>query len=200
MCWQELKKTLTELRAEAKEAARQRRPRPPAAKKRRRRGHGRGGSRGGRSAAEPERAKRPAPKRRARGPKPRRTRGSGGPGRDDDDEVEKELEETREALAASRPSTSCREEFAEQKKRYDFLFEQRRDLRESITSTEEAIRKIDEESKTQFGRAWRRSQELPEIFCSLFKGGNAEVKLLEPDNRSRAASRSSPSRGKRSRT
>ncbi len=75
------------------------------------------------------------------------------------------------------------EEFLEQKKRFEFLSEQRRDLSESIASTEEAIRKIDEESKTQFLKALEEvTKNFQDLFTSLFKGGNAEVKLLEPEN------------------
>ncbi len=75
------------------------------------------------------------------------------------------------------------EEFLEQKKRFDFLVQQRKDLRDSIDSTGEAIRKIDEESKTQFLKALEEvNTNFREIFALVFKGGHAEVKLLEPDN------------------
>ena len=75
------------------------------------------------------------------------------------------------------------EEFLEQKTRHDFLVGQRQDLRESIHSTQEAILKIDEESKAQFLKALDEvNKNFLELFTALFKGGNAEVKLLEPDS------------------
>jgi chromosome segregation protein len=191
MCWQELKKTLTELRAEAREAGEaapvaaapaaeeeaeaeemgeeEAEEAAPAAQA----GADAGAGAAGTEAAAPE------------APKARRTTKKWRPLAEmTDDEVEKELEETREALNRFKAvNLMAEEEFAEQKKRYDFLFEQRGDLRESISSTEEAIRKIDEESKAQFLKALEEvNKNFQEIFALLFKGGNAEVKLLEPDN------------------
>jgi chromosome segregation protein len=100
------------------------------------------------------------------------------------EEVERDLEEAREALNRFKAvNLMAEEEYLEQKKRYEFLVTQRQDLRESIASTEEAIKKIDEESKTQFLRAIEVvNKNFQEVFGLLFKGGNAEVKLLEPDN------------------
>ncbi len=189
MCWQELKKTLTERRAEAKEAG-DAAPAAaaPAAEEEEAEAEEMGEEEAEEAAPAAEAgtgqaagAEAPAPG----APKPRRTTRKWRPLAEmTDDEVEKELEETREALARFKAvNLMAEEEFAEQKKRYDFLFEQRGDLRESITSTEEAIRKIDEESKTQFGKALEEvNKNFQEIFSLLFKGGNAEVKLLEPDN------------------
>lgn len=118
-------------------------------------------------------------------PRPRRTRLKSRPIAEmTDAEVEAELEETREALNRFKAvNLMAEEEFAEQKKRHEFLVEQRRDLRESIASTEEAIRKIDQESQDQFLRAVGEvNRNFLEIFTLLFKGGNAEVKLLEPES------------------
>jgi len=68
-----------------------------------------------------------------------------------DEELEKELEAINETLLRYRAvNLMAEEEYLEQKKRYDFLVQQRQDLKDSIHSTEEAIKKIDEESKTQF--------------------------------------------------
>ncbi len=184
MCWQELKKTLTELRAEAQAAGEAAPAAAPA---------------GDEEAEdltedEPDEAAPEAPAVTeaanttglpAEAPKTRRTAKKWRPlAGMTDDEVEKELEETREVLNRFKAvNLMAEEEHAEQKKRFDFLFEQRRDLRDSITSTEEAIRKIDEESKTQFLKALEEvNKNFQEIFAALFKGGNAEVKLLEPDN------------------
>jgi chromosome segregation protein len=73
------------------------------------------------------------------------------------------------------------EEYISQKDRYDFLIQQRDDLRQSIDATQEAIRKIDEESQTQFLTALAEvNKNFQEVFNLLFKGGSAEVKLLDP--------------------
>jgi chromosome segregation protein len=176
MCWQELKKTLAELRAEAKAAGEAAPAAVPA-----------DDQEAEELADEDAEASEPADKTGLpdEAVKPRRTAKKWRPIAEMvDDEVEKELDESRETLGRFKPvNLMAEEEFLEQKKRFDFLFEQRRDLRDSIASTEEAIRKIDEESKTQFLKALEEvNKNFQEIFAALFKGGNAEVKLLEPDN------------------
>ncbi|MGB9765031.1 MAG: chromosome segregation protein SMC [Candidatus Saccharicenans sp.] len=101
-----------------------------------------------------------------------------------DEDLEKELEATSEVLQRYRAiNLMAEEEYLEQKKRYDFLIQQRQDLRDSINSTQEAIKKIDEESKTQFLTALAEvNKNFQEVFSLLFRGGTAEVKLLEPEN------------------
>jgi chromosome segregation protein len=182
MCWQELKKNLTELRAEIQAAA-QAAPAPaeePA--------EGPEPEDLGEEEAEENGTEAETPaafEAEAAAPKPRRTVRKWRPLAEmTDEDVEKELEEAREAVNRFKAvNLMAEEEFLEQKKRFEFLSEQRGDLRESITSTEEAIRKIDEESKTQFLKALEEvNKNFRDLFTSLFKGGNAEVKLLEPDN------------------
>ena len=115
-----------------------------------------------------------------------------------EEEIETELEESRDALLRFKAvNLMAEEEFVDQKKRFDFLTAQRKDLRESIDSTQEAIRKIDEESKTQFLKAIKVVNEnFNEIFGILFKGGAAEVKLLDAEKppRKRRGDRGSTSR------
>lgn len=73
------------------------------------------------------------------------------------------------------------EEYESQKKRYEFLTQQKKDLRESISSTREAIRKIDQESKNQFLKALDEvNQHFSEVFSLLFQGGKAELSLTHP--------------------
>jgi len=73
------------------------------------------------------------------------------------------------------------EEYDIHKKRYDFLIKERGDLQESIASTREAIKKIDQESKSQFLKAVTEvNKNFQEIFGTLFEGGRAEVKLTDP--------------------
>ncbi len=176
-CWQELKKTLTELRGETQAQA----PAPETA--------------GTEAAAEavsedeimPEEEEAAEEAQPAENglPKPRRAPRKLRPAVDmAEEEVEKELEEARDALLRFKAvNLMAEEEFLEQKKRFDFLVEQRRDLRESIDSTQTAIRKIDEESKNQFLKAIEVvNTNFREVFALVFKGGHAEVKLIEPEN------------------
>ena len=197
-CWQDLKKTLSELRAEAEAAAaaevpgrrgsrRARRRDPPGGRRGRRRGPagGRGRRRGdppmARPACPPKASPRPrrpslkAPTRPAEAPAGGRARRRGG------------REGARGVPRFAQPiqgrQSHGRGGVLEQKKRFDFLVQQRKDLRDSIDATGEAIRKIDEESKSQFLKALEEvNTNFREIFALVFKGGNAEVKLLEPDN------------------
>ena len=184
MCWQELKKTLTEVRAEA-EAAVAAGPAPQAPEE--------PGAEEDVEAADiddeeaPLEAAEPAAGNglAAPAPKPRRTTKKWRPVAEmADDEVERELEGSRETFNRFKAvNLMAEEEFLEQKTRYDFLVQQRQDLRDSINSTQEAIRKIDEESKVQFLKALEEvNKNFKDLFGTLFKGGHAEVKLLEPDN------------------
>jgi chromosome segregation protein len=97
---------------------------------------------------------------------------------------------TEEALAEAKDSLQkfkavnlmAEEEYEIQKERHEFLTKQKEDLRESIDSTKEAIKKIDKESKTQFMKALEEvNKYFKEVFALLFKGGNAEVKLTDPN-------------------
>ena len=184
MCWQELKKTLAELKAEA-EAGKQAPAAPAAAADQELEDLG--------EAPEEEAEEAPAEAAaqaekggvQAEGGKPRRAVKKWKPLAEmTDDEVERELEESKENLSRYKAvNLMAEEEYVDQKKRYDFLVEQRQDLRESIHSTQEAILKIDGESKAQFLKALEEvNKNFQEIFTALFKGGNAEVKLLEPEN------------------
>jgi chromosome segregation protein len=123
-CWQELKKTLQELKAEA----------PPA--------------------EEPE------------------------------GDVETELEEAKEKLLKyGSVNLMAEEEYLAQKERYDFLVKQKTDLKESIAQTKEAILKIDEESRLRFLAALAEiNKNFQDLFSMLFKGGTAELKLLDEAN------------------
>jgi chromosome segregation protein len=191
MCWQELKKTLTELKAEARAA--ESLPAPAAAPEEPETEElvedeaeegGAAGTAAPSAEAGAETASGAIPGS-AEAAKPRRVMKKWRPlaGMTDED-VEKELEESREALNRFKAvNLMAEEEYVEQKTRFDFLTQQRQDLRESITSTVEAIRKIDEESKDQFLKALEQvNKNFSDLFTALFKGGNAEVKLLEPDN------------------
>ena len=178
MCWQELKKTLAELRSEVRAAAEAAPAAAPAEEPE-------AEDEGDEETEENGAASEAPPSAEAEAPKPRRTVKKWRPLAEmSDEDVEKELEEARETVNRFKAvNLMAEEEFLEQKKRFDFLTEQRGDLRESITSTEEAIRRIDEESKTQFLKALGEvNKNFQDLFALLFKGGNAAVKLLEPEN------------------
>ncbi|MFQ6070052.1 MAG: chromosome segregation protein SMC [Candidatus Aminicenantales bacterium] len=98
--------------------------------------------------------------------------------------VEEKLEELREKLQKMKEvNLMAEEEYETQKKRYDFLIQQKKDLRSSIDTTQEAIKKIDKESKSQFMKAFEEvNKKFQEVFSLLFKGGKTELQLTEPEN------------------
>jgi chromosome segregation protein len=98
-------------------------------------------------------------------------------------DIEEKLARAEEELQRHKSvNLLAEEEYADQKKRYDFLLQQKKDLRDSIDATREAIRKIDEESKTQFTAAMTEvNKNLQEVFSILFNGGTAELKLVDPN-------------------
>lgn len=100
------------------------------------------------------------------------------------EEIDRELAQAEDELQKYKAvNLMAEEEYLSQKQRFDFLVQQKNDLRESIDATQEAIRKIDEESKAQFLAAVTEiNKNFQEIFSLLFKGGNAEVKLTDPEN------------------
>jgi len=101
-----------------------------------------------------------------------------------DTEIEEKLEEAEEKLQKIKSvNLMAEEEYSIQKKRHDFLVQQKKDLRESIDTTREAIRKIDKESKNQFMKALRQvNKNFKKVFSLLFGGGIAELKLADPKN------------------
>ena len=72
------------------------------------------------------------------------------------------------------------EQFDELETRHTFLTVQRKDLRESIAATGEAIKRIDETSKERFREAFSViNQNFQETFAVLFGGGRAGLALLD---------------------
>lgn len=70
------------------------------------------------------------------------------------------------------------EEFQEASQRHDFLRAQRSDLLESIANTQDAIREIDDVTKTRFNEAFTIiNRNFSETFTKLFGGGQAMMKL-----------------------
>jgi chromosome segregation protein len=72
------------------------------------------------------------------------------------------------------------EQFDELETRHTFLTVQRKDLRDSIASTGEAIKRIDETSKERFREAFGViNRNFQEMFAVLFGGGRAGLALLD---------------------
>lgn len=99
-------------------------------------------------------------------------------------DVESQLDEAKEKLQRiGSVNLMAEEEYQSQKERFDFLMEQKQDLTDSIASTKEAIRKIDQESKTQFLKALTAvNQNFQDIFSILFEGGSAQIKLTDEED------------------
>ncbi len=98
--------------------------------------------------------------------------------------VQEKLEEAREKLQKFKAvNLMAEEEYLSQKKRYDFLMKEKKDLRESIDTTKQAIKKINQESKDQFLKALTEiNKNFQQMFTLLFKGGKAELKLTDESN------------------
>jgi chromosome segregation protein len=99
-------------------------------------------------------------------------------------DVEAELENAKEDLARYKAvNLMAEEEYVQQKERHDFLVQQRNDLRASINQTKEAITQIDQESRDRFLAALAEiNTYFQDLFGTLFKGGAAEVRLVDEEN------------------
>jgi chromosome segregation protein len=72
------------------------------------------------------------------------------------------------------------DQFDELNTRHQFLTTQKKDLTDSITATQDTIRKIDETSKVRFREAFVAIKEnFQRTFSTLFGGGHATIALLD---------------------
>ena len=75
------------------------------------------------------------------------------------------------------------EEYERVKERYDFLIKQKEDLINAEDMLLEIIKEMDEVMKEKFSETFKIIQEeFKNTFRELFGGGNAELKLTDPDN------------------
>jgi chromosome segregation protein len=75
------------------------------------------------------------------------------------------------------------EEFEEISRRHEYLFIQRQDVWDGVKQLEDAIERIDRESKQRFAEAFEAvNGAFRTNFPVLFGGGSAELKLTDPDN------------------
>jgi chromosome segregation protein len=75
------------------------------------------------------------------------------------------------------------EELEEADERFQFLTEQRRDILDSITMTEEALTEIKRRSQERFRHAFSHINEnFQRMFVELFGGGRGEMMLIDEDD------------------
>lgn len=75
------------------------------------------------------------------------------------------------------------EEFEELRRRHEYLFIQREDLNDAIVQLQNAIERIDRESKERFGEAFHAvNGAFQKTFPLLFGGGHAELRMTNPEN------------------
>ena len=74
------------------------------------------------------------------------------------------------------------EQFKEYEERKSYLSMQKEDLLSALSSLEEAIKKIDKDTKERFKNTFEQvDSKLQEIFPKLFNGGKAYLKMTEND-------------------
>lgn len=72
------------------------------------------------------------------------------------------------------------EEYQEQEKRYDFLIQQRDDLKQSLDDLEKAIAQINRTTRRRFKETFDQANEkFRQVFPRLFRGGQAELRLTD---------------------
>lgn len=80
-------------------------------------------------------------------------------------------------------NVSAIEEYETVAERHKFLNDQRNDLLAAKDTLHEAIREMDEEMTIRFTKTFKQIRtHFQEVFKELFRGGRADLILLEPDN------------------
>lgn len=99
-------------------------------------------------------------------------------------EIEARLQELRSLLEAmGEVNLLAIQEYEENKARLDFLTEQEADLKRSLESLNQAIRKINRTSRQRFAETFQKvNEKFKEIFATLFNGGRAELVLVDETN------------------
>lgn len=93
-------------------------------------------------------------------------------------------EELRKQMAkAGHVNLDAIDELNEVTERFDFLKKQKEDLEQSLSALEQAIQKINETTKIRFKETFDLvNQKFSELFPKLFEGGEAHLRLTDPDN------------------
>ncbi len=99
-------------------------------------------------------------------------------------EIEAELARTRAALERLGPvNILAVQEHDEQEQRFEFLTTQRADVANSVDSLKKTIKEINEASGERFATTFAEvNRNFGEIFARLFRGGEAEMRLLDEDD------------------
>ncbi len=99
-------------------------------------------------------------------------------------ELEGELARTKAALERLGPvNILAVQEHDEQEQRYEFLTTQRADVAASVESLKRTIREINEASGERFNTTFQEvNKNFGEIFSRLFRGGEAEMRLLDEED------------------
>ncbi len=107
-----------------------------------------------------------------------------GPPRADLAELEAELARTKAALERLGPvNILAVQEHDEQETRFEFLTTQRADVANSVNSLKATIKEINEASGERFVTTFAEvNKNFGEIFSRLFRGGEAEMRLLDEDD------------------
>jgi len=93
-------------------------------------------------------------------------------------------QDLREQLSrAGSVNLAAIDELEEINQRYEFLAAQKADLEQSLGSLEKAIHKINQTTKVRFQETFELvNQKFQQVFPKLFRGGEAHLKLTDPDN------------------
>ena len=99
-------------------------------------------------------------------------------------ELEADLARTKDALERLGPvNVLAVDEYDEQEERYGFLTTQRADVAHSVESLKKTIREINEASSERFVATFAEvNQTFGRIFTHLFRGGEAEMRLLDDED------------------
>ena len=99
-------------------------------------------------------------------------------------EMEGEARSLKQRLESMGPvNMMALEEYTETTQRHSFLEGQKKDLLESIDNTQASIKEIDDVSRVKFDEAYKVINENFGItFSKLFGGGQAFMRLTDPDN------------------
>ncbi len=99
-------------------------------------------------------------------------------------ELEAELARTKAALERLGPvNVLAVQEHDEEEKRYEFLTTQRADVTASVDSLKRTIREINAASSERFNATFQVvNQHFGETFARLFRGGEAEMRLLDEED------------------
>jgi chromosome segregation protein len=99
-------------------------------------------------------------------------------------DLEGELARTKAALERLGPvNILAVQEHDEQETRYEFLTTQRADVASSVESLKRTIKEINEASGERFNVTFQEvNKNFGEIFARLFRGGEAEMRLLDEED------------------